>query len=393
MPIFPFPKKKYALTSSRIFAKTVRFSTRIIAVALFLLTFILAIEFIKVGIEPFSDTLREYIKQYVNSSLASMGIGWFTSFLTVNSTSIAVLGMNLVGHDILNFDEGFYLILGSRIGSAAVILFLGIIFYLKGQSYRRSINVGLLTFLAILSTSLLAIFFGKILHLLKIDENMAQALHSPGQGPMTKFISESFTHNIAAISLSQIGPVLTFLIGFIMVILVIELLNKVFYIIDFSEHDFEKNPFRYQLSKLLRTRFFAFLMGTIIGALTLSITVTLSILIPLYTHETLVSKIKELFNKNTSLASRMLIPYALGANLGSFLDTFVFAKISGSTIGLTLAYNVFLSSLFSILLLFLIYRIWSDIMIRISNWALSRPAYLPEIIILLITFPLLLIFH
>lgn len=370
-----------------------RSTVRILSIVLLLVAFMLALEFIKVGIGAVSETFKENINRYLNAPLSSLGVGWFTSFLTMNSTSIATLGINFVGHGILQPLEGFFLLIGSRIGSSAIILILGIIFYLKGQSYYRSIYVGLVGFFSILATSLLALFFGRMVELLKIHEFIARSIHSPGRGSLTTWISESLTYNFAQTVSEKIGPVLTFLIGFILIILVIEFLNKVFYIIDFSKQDFEKSPFKKRILKLLHTPIFAFFLGLIITALTLSITISMSILIPIYTQESLRSRLKEIFSPSRRIATRIIIPYALGANIGSFLDTIVLAKISNTFIGLALVYNVILSSILAVILIMLLYRMFSHTITKISDWMLSKPDYLPEIIILLIVFPLLLIFH
>lgn len=362
---------------------------RIIAIFLFLIAFMLALEFIKISITSLSEELKESIASYIGNPLSSLGIGWFMSFLTLNATSIATLSVSLAGHDVISYMDGFFLILGSRIGASAIILILGIIFFLKGQSYRRSINVGLLTFLSVLSISSIAALLGKVIKFFAFDEFIAKSIHSEGPGPITTFISESLTGTVAKFSLEHFGAIITFLLGFIILVLVIEVLDRVFYVIDFSEMDIEKSPMKHRIIQLLHSPIFAFILGVIFTALTFSLTVSMSLLIPIYTHESLRNKAKELLS-GKRIAAQMIIPYALGANIGSFIDIIIFAKISGSIIGLALVYNIIISSLLAIIFIILIYKIFSDILIKISDWALKKSEYLPEIIVLLVALPLLL---
>ena len=366
-----------------------RTTIRILYILLFLMAFMLALEFIKISIASLSEELKQSIANSLGNPLSSLGIGWFMSFLTLNATSIATLSVNLTGHDIISYMDGFFLILGSRIGASAIILILGIIFFLKGQSYRRSINVGLLTFLSVLTISSIAALFGKMIKFFGFDIFIAKSIHTEGPGPITTYISESLTRTVATFSEQHFGAIITFLLGFIMLILVIELLDKVFYVIDFNEMDVEKSPMKNRIIQLLHSPVFAFILGIIFTALTFSLTVSMSILIPIYTHESLRNKAKEILS-GKRIAAQMIIPYALGANIGSFIDIIFFAKISGSLIGLALVYNIIISSLLAIIFIILIYKIFSDILIKISDWALSKPGYLPEIIVLLAALPLLL---
>lgn len=373
--------------------KIIRLALRILFIILILFGFILALDFIKIGILNLAEEAKFSLTNYLTSPLKSLGIGWLASFVIFSGAPIAVLSGHFLTHGILEPNSVFYLILGSRIGLAAIIFFLGLIFFLKGKNYYHSAKLGLIAFLISISVAFLATILGKIVSFLQIDQFFGNLLFSDKMNLLDRFLSEGSLGEIAArFSIDNLGPVFTVIIGLILIVVLIELLERVFYILEFKKHSFHKSRHKKTILRFLKKPHYAFLTGLCITALTLSSIVSITLLIPFYSHESMRERLKDLLKEGT-IAQRILIPYIMGALLGSYIEIFIFTKISGNYLSSGVVFNAFFSSLLALGFLALIFRLYSDLIVKISNWMLSHKSYLPELIILLFILPLLLIFH
>lgn len=385
--MFPFFRKKNQKT------KIIRTLIRIILILIILFSFVIALDFIKTSILSLADENKVNLANYLTSPLKSLGVGWFASFVIFSGAPIAILSGHFLGQGALLPESMFYLILGSRIGLAAIIFFVGLLFYLKGKNYYHSAKIGMLAFLISITVALLATIFGKVVSFLKIDQFFGALLFNDKMNLIDRFLSEGSFGEIAAQFLIQhLGPAFTLILGLIIIIIIIELLERLFYIIEFKKHSIRKSPYKKTIYHFLKNPIYAFGTGLCLTALTLSSIVSISLLIPFYSHESIREHIKDVI-QGERIAKRILIPYIMGALLGSYIEIFIFTKISGNFQSSSIVFNAFFSSVLAIGFLGLIFHFYRDIIVRISDWMLSHKSYLLELLILLFALPLILIFR
>lgn len=293
---------------SRVFAQL---SSRLLPIGAIgsIVLFLFAVQLLGTATEAAEPILQPVFVRVMLGDPSALGLSWFGAYVLANGSVIAALAISLFTVDIVSPPQLFLMIAGSRLGAAAVVVFIGALDYLQKERYslQKSISMGLLTFLLTLSIYLPVTVLG-YLALPFLRRSLQTVSRNVRFGVRSLAL---FDHLTAAIT-TRIGPVLSFLLAVGILFGSLKLFDRLLATVDTS---------------VLRRRFFAhfqntwvsFAIGLLVTAVTTSVAFSLGVIVPLY---------------NRGYIERdELIPYVLGANLGTLFDTLLVAVVLESTVG------------------------------------------------------------
>jgi len=132
----------------------------IVAVVLFLF----AIRLLGAATDALTPSLRRVLDRVIVDERSALGLSWIASYILANGTIVAALSLSLFKSELVLPSQLFLMIVGSRLGGAAVVVFIGAFDYLNEEieSLRESTSLGLLTFLLTHSIYLPAMALGYV---------------------------------------------------------------------------------------------------------------------------------------------------------------------------------------------------------------------------------------
>jgi len=274
-----------------------------------LLLFLVAVQLLKSATGEMTPTLEQVLPRLVRDDLSALGTSWLAAYLLLNGSVVAALALTLYNASLLTTSQLVLMVFGSRLGAAGIVLLVGVLdfFHHRRLTVRRASELGVLAFLVThtigLPATAIGAFWGRMRPLGWVPhETDALARHLD----MPQAIDWLATTIVA-----QAGPLLSVLVAMGLLLGSLRLLGRAF-----EEVDFEQIRERYR--RYFASRWIAFGVGLGLTALTTSIAFSLGIIVPIY-------------NRGV-LRYREVIPYILGANIGTLLDTVVvslFVEVAG----------------------------------------------------------------
>lgn len=276
----------------------------VMALALFLF----GVQLLGTATEAAAPTLRVLHRQLVVGDASALGFGWAGAYLVGNGSVVAVLSLSLFEADVLTASQLFAMVAGSRLGAAGVVLLIGGLDWLAKAEYsiQRSLGLGVLTFLVTHTVYLPATALGYLALPLVGDP-----LSGEGLGGLSVGLLDALDPVTAAV-VGRLGPGPTLLVAVALLYGSLRLFDRLLATVD---------------TGVIRDRFFgsfrrtpvAFAIGLGVTALTTSVAFSLGVVVPLY---------------NRGYVDREeMLPYVLGANLGTLFDTLLVAVLLDSPVG------------------------------------------------------------
>jgi sodium-dependent phosphate cotransporter len=231
------------------------------------------------------------------------------TYALANGSVVAATAVSLFETGVVTGSQLFVMVAGSRLGGAAVVVLVGALDYLQKRRYAlgEAISLGLLTFLLTHSVYVPATVLGYVL-LPRIRVALAGSgvpLALPGR-PAAVF--EPAT--TAVVDAVGVGP------GFALAVAVLfvglNLFDRVLKRVD-------AGWLRRRFFRRFRHRWVAFSLGVVVTGVTTSVAFSLGVVVPLYNRG--------------YLERREVVPYVLGANVGTLFDTVVVALVLESPDG------------------------------------------------------------
>jgi Na+/phosphate symporter len=265
------------------------------------LAFVLALELLKKGAAAVSPLLRGLD---VAGLPGALGFGWIMACLVLSGSPVAAIALALLAARTLTTEEAFGMIGGSRLGASFVVLVIGMLDDMRQRrTEKRSAYIGVaalvstaVVYVPAIAIGLLALRAGAFSGL-RLEGRQLGSLLARLYGPLT---------STAAAYLP--APVL-FLAG-------IGCLLGAFRVIDRALPDLQGRESPVSLAGRVAFRpWFMFAVGLGVTALTLSVSMSLSLLVPLAARG--------------YVRRENVIPYILGANITTFIDTLFAGALVG----------------------------------------------------------------
>lgn len=241
----------------------------------------------------------------IEGVLNLLGFGWLAAYGALSGSPVAALSLSLLDGGAITPRGSLAILSGSRMGASLIVLIVGFVAYTRGRGRPDGVYVGVL---ALLTT--VAIYApATALALWLLDTG---ALDGPAE-----VIPTGWADLPAALARPVVRPLAEHLPGVALFALGVGALMVAFAIFDRMLPNLDPPPPGFErLSRRFATPRMMFLFGCLVTSLTMSVSLSVTILVPL----TLKGLVKR----------RDVIPYVMGANITTFLDTLFASLLLGA---------------------------------------------------------------
>jgi len=337
-------------------------------IGLFILSlylFILAIMLMKDGARMLTPLIRNTFQ--ITNTANNLGFGWLFAYIIMSGSPVAAAALAFFDSGAVSKLGAFAMITGSRLGASFIVLLIGFVYVLRGRNRSTSLSMGLLSLSITWSTYIPAFFLGVILlqtELLDgIQINRGALLHSTTEilvSPITNFISGLFPQWIV------------FLIGIGIICISFNLFDKCLPQMAIKESQVG------WASRLVYRPVVMFIFGAFITLISMSVSISLSILVPL--------------SNRGFIRRENVLPYIMGANITTFIDTLLAAVLLGNPPAFTIVLIEMLTiTLISLIILILFYPRYQKIILNIVAWITQKNQNLAVFLFVIFVVPILLL--
>jgi len=276
-----------------------------------IMVFILALELLKKGAAGFGPYLIEVLR--IRNAANTLGFGWLFAYIVLSGSPVAAISLSFFASGAIDAVQTFSMITGSRLGASFIVLFVGFLYFLRGHQRAASIAIGILCLLVTATVYLPAMAVGYWL----LTRGVLDAIQFGTPGALTSVIDLIYDPIVTWI-VGRVGrwPVVVFVLGMATLLFSFNLLDRALPEIDAEGSGFER------IGNLLYRPFAMFVLGMAVTSVTLSVSVSLSILVPL--------SAKGFVRRENTL------PYIMGANITTFIDTLFAALLMGGAQAFTI---------------------------------------------------------
>jgi len=280
--------------------------------------FLFAVQLLGTATDAAAPALQRAVDAAVVGDPSAVGLSWLAAYGLGNGSVVAAVSLSLFTADLLSTAQLFLMVAGSRLGAAAIVVFIGALDFVQKRrfSLQESVSMGVLTFLLTHSIYLPATVLGYL---------ALPVVTRPGGHPSLSLAAsplELFDPLTAAIT-DAIGPALAF-------VLAVGLLFGSLTLFDRLLGRVDTGTLRDRLFSHLQRTWLSFLIGLFVTTLTTSVAFSLGVIVPLY---------------NRGYVERdELVPYVLGANLGTMFDTLVVAVVLESGVGVAVVLTLLVAA-------------------------------------------------
>lgn len=336
----------------------------IFIVSLFL--FILALTLMKEGAKGLTPLVQGRFD--VSNPANSLGFGWLFAYVIMSGSPVAASALTFLDAGILSQLSAFTMISGSRLGSSFIVLFIGFIYVLRGRNRSTSLSMGLLSFTVTGTIHAGVLVLGYFLLQTTLIERIPM-----GSGMLLTAITDLIFEPIVAFASSFLPAWGLFVVGLAIIMGSFSLFDKCLPEMSLKESQVGR------VSRLVYRPAIMFLLGGAITLISMSVSVSLSILVPL-SHRGFVRR-------------ENVIPYIMGANVTTFIDTLLAAVLLNNpdTVTVVMAQMLCVTVISLIILLFF-FRPYERAALRFVNWVTLENRNMAIFMILIFVIPILLLF-
>jgi Na+/phosphate symporter len=240
------------------------------------------------------------------------------------------------------------MIVGSRLGASFIVLFIGFVYVVRGQERRTGLAMGLLSMLVTASVYLPALGVGALL----LRYGVLDAVQFDGGTALSSVFSRA------------LGPIVEWLSallpGWGVMLVGLAILWVSFYLFDraLPQLDLEQSRFS-GTARLIYRPLPMFILGSVLTMITLSVSLSLSLLVPL--------------SARGFVRRENAIPYIMGANITTFVDTLLAAVLLNNPTAFTVVLVEMLGIMVvSLVILITFYRAYQRAMLNFVEWVTAK---------------------
>lgn len=337
-------------------------------IGLFILSlflFILALTLMKEGARGLAPIVEDRFS--LDTAANTMGFGWLFAYVVMSGSPVAASALTFLDAGIITAVQTFTMVIGSRMGASFIILFIGFIYVLRGRNRSTSLSMGLLSFTVTGTLQAGSLIIGTLL------------LRS---GLLGRFDFGSGTGVIAITDLI-FDPIINFFKGFLptwalfvvglgIILVTFNLFDKCLPEMTIKESQVGR------VSRLVYQPMIMFLLGSAVTLVSMSVSVSLSILVPL-SHRGFVRR-------------ENVIPYIMGANITTFIDTLFAAVLLNNHVAVSVVLAEMLGvGLSAMIILLLVFRVYERSSLRFVNWVTEKNLNLALFMFTIFIVPIVLV--
>lgn len=324
-----------------------------IVLALFgLFAFLLGIQLMRVLAGVVQPLVEAYLIPLTQQPWDALSFGWLAAYAILSGSPVAAFSLVLLDAGQIGVETTYFMIMGSRLGAVMIVLLIGAVSLARGKPREKSLAMGVLSFLVTYSIYLPAILVGFLLIRL---------------GVLTWFEIETpqfFLDYFELVFQPFLSPILAYVPAFVGFLAALAAIYIGLALFDRAFGRREEQELRSpRMHNYLKHPGVAFAVGAAVTLASTSVSLSLGLLVPLYL--------------NGYIDRRSIVPYIMGANITTFVDTLLASLVLGGGAATNLVIlEMVVVTLFSILAL-ATYRGYSGAIDRLytrifhSNWALG----------------------
>jgi len=342
--------------------------TRVGKIVLFvssLYLFVLGITFMKEGARAVAPLMRDLLD--VSSAVNTLGFGWLFAYTIMSGSPVAAAALAFFDAGLVDKLGAFAMITGSRLGASFIVLVIGFLYVLRGRDRATSLSMGLLSLMVTATTYVPALFLGAVfLHTGALD---ALQLHS---GALLHSFIDRVIEPVAGVASVLLPDWGIFVLGLGVIWFSFNLFDKCLPQMTLKESQLG------WMSRLVYRPWVMFFLGALITTISMSVSLSLSVLVPL--------------SARGFVRRENVIPYIMGANITTFVDTLLAAVLLNNPPAFTIVL-VEMSSIavVSMIILATIYRRYERGMLRLVAWITARQRNLALFMMAIFVIPIILL--
>jgi solute carrier family 34 (sodium-dependent phosphate cotransporter) len=347
--------------SRGVFAVLIRIGAAVLGIAIF----IIALELLKTGAAAYGRNLIGALN--ITTPVNTLGFGWLLAYIFLSGSPVAAVAVSFFAAGTIDALQTFTMITGSRLGASFIVLFVGFLYYLRGHKRSDSVAIGVLALLTTAAIYLPALALGVWL----INRDLLGLLSISAEAPLRTFLDPLLE--------PLIGVATQFLPGWALIPGGALALLLAFQLIDraLPNLDSEQSNLR-RIGRVIANPLAMFLLGAGITSVTLSVSISLAILVPLAA--------RGLVRRANS------IPYIMGANITTFIDTLVAALLVGGPAAFTIVLIEMLSvTVLSLAVLAFAYTPFERTLLHTQEWVTRSNRTLAIFLGIILLIPALLV--
>lgn len=338
---------------------------KILLFTISLFLFILAITCMKEGAAVLSPLVKEHFS--INNIANSMGFGWLFAYLIMSGSPVAASALTFLDAGIIDPLSTYAMITGSRLGASLLVLIIGFIYIVRGKSRSSSLEMGLLSLTVTGSIYLVGLFIGlTILKFGILDNVQVQS------GMLLNSIADLILDPILTWLKDLLPSWSLFLVGLGLIMFSFSMFDRCLPEMTLKESQLG------QMSRLIYRPWVMFLLGIAVTLISMSVSVSLAILVPL--------------SQRHFVRRENVIPYIMGANISTFIDTLFAAVLLKDPIAFTVVLTNMVSiAIVSVIVLLTMYRRYEQSMLRLSALIMHNRRNMVFFVIIILALPVFLL--
>jgi len=330
-----------------------------------LFLFMLAIILMKEGAAGLTPLIRDRLD--ITNPLNSLGFGWLFAYLVMSGSPVAASSLTFFDAGAISKLSAFTMITGSRLGASLVVLLIGFVYVLRGRDRVNSLSMGLLSLFVTGTTYLAAAVLGLIL----LQSGVLDAVQLSSGGLLNSIVDGLFGPIVAFLK-DQLPIWLLFPIGLGVVLVSFSLFDKCLPQMTLKESRVG------QVSRLVYRPVVMFLLGAAITMVSMSVSLSLTLLVPL--------------SERGFVRRENVIPYIMGANITTFIDTLFASVLLGNPEAFTIVLVGMVSvAVVSLAIMLTALRRYERIMLNGATWATTSNRNLALFLLLAVLLPIILL--
>jgi Na+/phosphate symporter len=304
--------------------------------------FILALELLKSGAGGLRPILREFD---VHGTANIVGFGWLGSYGVLSGSPVAAIALSLFSQDVLTRNETFAMINGSRMGASFIVLFVGFLYWVRGRRNPDGLYVGVVAMLVAFTLWAPVIPLGQFI----LDEGWFEDVRFGSPGAVTSFVDIVYDPIVTRMA-DHLPRLVLFGAGIGVLLLSFAVFDRVLPNLDAPGPRFER------FAAFFHQRYMMFVLGLIVTGMTMSVSLSLTIIVPL--------TLKGYVRRDG------IIPYVMGANIATWIDTLFAALLIDRPEAFTIVFvEMITGAAVSLFVLVVLYEPYKRLILRAAHLA------------------------
>lgn len=323
--------------------------------------FILAITVMKSGARGITPVLSKLFA--ISSGANNLGFGWLFAYLIMSGSPVAAAALTFFDAGVIDELSAFTMITGSRLGASFIVIFIGFIYILRGRDRESSLCMGTLSLSVTASTYLPGLILGVFILSTGLFDGIQLS-----SGALLTSVFDTIIEPVANLMDDILPHWAIFLLGIVIISTSFNLFDKCLPQMTLKESQVG------WVSRLVYRPVVMLALGAFVTMISMSVSISLSLLVPL-SHRGFVRR-------------ENVIPYIMGANITTFVDTLFAAVLLNNPAAFTIVLVEMVSvTIISIIILLMLFPTYQRLMLNFTSWVTAGTRNIVIFMIIILAIP------